>query len=80
MKNERKYYYRFLCSTVLTLVATAMFMFVWVSFVRVNNQTNALMGYGNLGMAGLIYALLYVFTGFKLKAFKIGVERKGIWD
>ena len=76
MKNERKYYYRFLCSTVLTLVATAMFMFVWVSFVRVNNQTNALMGYGNLGMAGLIYALLYVFTGFKLKAFKIGVERK----
>lgn len=76
MKNERKYYYRFLCSIVLTLAATAMFMFVWVLFVRVNNQTNALMGYGNLGMAVFIYAMLYAFTGFKLEAFKIGVERK----
>ena len=76
MKTEARYYYRFLCSIVLTALATAMFFFVWVRFVRVNNQTNALMGYGNLGMAFGIYLLLYVFIGYKLKAFKIGVERK----
>lgn len=76
MKTEARYYYRFICGIVLTALATAMFFFVWVRFVRVNNQTNALMGYGNLGMAFGIYLLLYVFIGYKLKAFKIGVERK----
>lgn len=76
MKSEGKYYYRFLCSVLLTLIATGMFFFIWIRFVNVNNQTKSLMGYGNLGMASIIYALLYAFIGYKFRAFKIGVERK----
>ena len=76
MKREGKYYYRFLCGCILTAIATGMFFYVWIRFVSVNNQTNALLGYGNLGMAILIYALVYAYLGLKLRAFKIGVERK----
>ena len=74
--NEGKYYYRFVCSVILCAVATAMFYYVWVTFVKVNNQTNALMGYGNLGMATIIYILLYCVCAHGFRGFRIGVERK----
>lgn len=76
VQSEKKYYYRFLCSIILCLVATGMFYYVWVTFVRVNNQTNALTGYGNLGMATIIYILLYWFAARGFRGFRIGVERK----
>jgi exopolysaccharide biosynthesis polyprenyl glycosylphosphotransferase len=76
MKNEQKYYYRFACSLVLSIISIGFFFFVWFRFVRVNNQTMHLLGIGNLGMAMLIYGLLYCFIALKLRAFKIGVYRK----
>lgn len=61
---------------VLTIIATAMFFFVWVRFVRHNNQTGNLMGLGNLLMSAGIYFVLYYIIGKGLKAFRIGVDRK----
>lgn len=76
LKSEKKYYYRFACSILLTLMAAGMFFFVWYRFVKANNQTSHLLGLGNLGMAIALYALLYFFAARKLRAFKIGVDRK----
>ena len=75
-KIEGKYYYRAACAVVLSALAVGMFFFVWVRFVSVNNQTHALMGKGNLGMAAGLYLLLYVIFSRTVRAFKIGVERK----
>ncbi len=71
-----KYYYRAICAFILTVIATVIFFYVWKEFVAQNNQTNALTGYGNLGMAFIIYFQLYGFISHKLHGFKIGVERK----
>ena len=73
---KKKYVYRAVCEGVLTILATLMFAFAWLSFVRVNNQTGALLGMGNISMALIIYFLLFIFIGRWLNAFKIGVERK----
>ena len=75
-KDELKYVYRRICTILLTSLATAMFLFVWVSFVKVNNQTGHLMGKGNIGMASGIYAITFLLIGYWLHAFKIGVVRK----
>ena len=74
-KYEMKYYYRFLCGAIYTIVATTFFAFTWLMFVTVHNQTNHLLGYGNLGMAIIIYIILYIYFGYQFRAFKIGVER-----
>ena len=71
-----KYIYRFVCSIIMVLLSTASFAFVWISFVRVNNQTGHLMGLGNILMALGIYAFMFSIIGKWLNAFKIGVERK----
>ena len=76
LHTEKKYYYRFVCSVILCIIAAVMFYVVWIRFVSVNNQTHALTGYGNIGMAVIIYALLYFFTATQLHGFKIGVDRK----
>ena len=75
-KMETKYYFRFACAALLVLLATGMFFFVWIRFVRFNNQTGSLMGLGNLLMAAGIYFVLYHIIGKALKAFRIGVDRK----
>ncbi len=75
-KIQRRYIYRFLCTGLLCLIATGMFMFVWYEFVHKNNNTGYLLGLGNLGMAGGIYVTLYYIVGKGLRAFKIGVDRK----
>lgn len=77
-KGEGKYIYRRFCALIFTAVATAMFMFVWHRFVKVNNYTGSLLGKGNLGMALIIYAMLFVFVGIGLHAYKIGVDRKSM--
>ena len=60
---------------ILVLLASLMFLYVWINFVKVNNQTGHLMGLGNIGMTLIIYAALFIFFGHGLHAFKIGVER-----
>lgn len=74
-KIEWKYVYRFACAIALTMIASSIFFCFWWTFVRINNQTGHLTGYGNLSMAGSIYILLYVLVGRWVRAFKIGVER-----
>ena len=71
-----KYYYRFVCTIFLTGLATAAFAHVWINFVSVNNQTGSLMGMGNIAMAILAYAGIFILIGRWLHAFYIGVERK----
>ena len=73
---KNKYVYRWVCMVALSLIATGMFIWVWIGFVRYNNQTGSLMGKGNLLMSFGIYFLLYHIIGKALKAFRIGVDRK----
>ena len=75
-KDDLKYAYRRFCTVLLASVATILFLFVWIRFVKVNNQTGHLMGLGNIGMAAGIYAITFMMVGYGLHAFKIGVVRK----
>lgn len=75
-KGNGKYVYRRLCAVILVIIATIMFSYAWISFVKVNNQTGHLMGAGNIGMSVIIYILVFSLVGYGLHAFKIGVERK----
>lgn len=77
-RGEGKYIYRRVCALILTAVATAMFAFVWLRFVKENNITGHLLGKGNIGMATIIYVILFIVVGNGLHAFKIGVERKAM--
>lgn len=74
--SHLKYIYRSICSIIFTVLASGSFAFVWFEFVKVNNQTGHLTGYGNLMMALLLYIALFVETSKWLHAFKIGVERR----
>lgn len=71
-----RYIYRGVCDVVITAIAAAMFLFVWINYVYDNNHTGYLLGIGNVGMALIVYMLLFVIFGRFLKAFSIGVERK----
>ncbi len=73
---ETKYIYRDICALIFTAIASAFFFYNWYGFVSVHNQTGSLLGYGNLGMALILYAGTYFLIGKWLHAFKIGVERK----
>ena len=73
--GSSKYVFRGFCAVILTLVAEALFFVFWFNFVQENNWTGHLLGLGNLGMAMIIYFILYVVIGKGLHAFKIGVER-----
>lgn len=77
-KGEGKYLYRRICALIMTAVATAMFMFVWLRFVRKHNNTGFLLGKGNLGMAMGLYFTIFALAGICLHAYKIGVERKAM--
>ena len=68
--------YRFICTSIMALISVASFAYVWLSYVSVHNNTGYLLGYGNIGMALMIYCILFVMAGRWLHAFKIGVERK----
>ena len=72
----KKQAYRFFCTCIMTLITMASFAYVWLSYVRIHNNTGSLLGYGNIGMSLMIYSVLFVMSGRWLHAFKIGVERK----
>lgn len=71
-----RYLYRFICAVIMVLLSTSSFAYVWINFVRVNNQTGHLTGLGNIMMALGIYTFMFIIIGKWLNAFKIGVERK----
>lgn len=71
-----RYFYRGLCTIILTAMALAMFLVIWINYVKDNNHTGFLSGIGNIGLASLIYVFLFLMNGRFLKAFQIGVERK----
>ncbi|WP_373132245.1 sugar transferase [Ruminococcus sp. Marseille-P328] len=75
-RSEEKYYYRYCCATILTILAAISFFFTWYNFVKKYNTTGYLTGRGNLGMAVIIYGILFIVMGKYLRAFKIGVDRK----
>ena len=49
---------------------------MWLAFARAHNQTGHLLGYGNLGMAIILYFVIFVEAAKSLGAFKIGIVRK----
>jgi len=71
-----RYFYRGLCTLILTAFALAMFLVIWIDYVKDNNHTGFLSGIGNIGLASIIYVVLFLMNGRFLKAFQIGVERK----
>ncbi|WP_027209452.1 sugar transferase [Butyrivibrio hungatei] len=73
---QKRYIYRFICTALLCILATGMFLVAWYNFVFENNHTGNLLGTGNLGMAIGIYFVLYYFIGRSLRVFRIGVDRK----
>lgn len=73
---EPKYLYRNVCSTVITLICCAMFMWVWHRFVKDHNNTGWLLGYGNQMMSLLINLGLTVFCFRAQGAYSIGVVHR----
>ena len=74
-KPRLRYLYRNICAIILTLVALAMFLVIWCTFVTTNNHTGYLLGIGNIALSSILYILLFAINGKFLRAFKIGVER-----
>lgn len=72
----KKQVYRFICTFLMLLISVASFAYVWLSYVSEHNNTGYLLGFGNIGMALIIYIVLFELSGRWLRAFKIGVERK----
>ena len=71
-----RYIYRGICAILLTTLATASFLWVWIDFVQnVVNRTGYLLGKGNIAMSAIIYLLMFVILGRFFKCFSIGVER-----
>ena len=73
--TEKKYLFRGICTIILTAIAAGTFFYVWHGFVEDYNNTDRLLGYGNLSMVVIIYVLLYLLVGKGLRAFNIGKER-----
>lgn len=71
-QSELKYYYRYSCMALLTMLATISFVGVWYCFM----DNGRLIGWENLGMYAGIYFILFIIMGRYLRAFKIGVDRK----
>ena len=76
-KIEWKHFYRGFCAFLFISLSTGIFSFCWIDFVRENNQTGHLLGLGNIAMAILLYAGIFLFIGKMIGAFRIGGgERK----
>lgn len=74
--TQCKYYYRYVCTIILTAISTSIFGVVWYNFVEDHNVTGHLLGMGNLGMSIGIYIIMFLLMGTYLRGFKIGVDRK----
>ena len=55
-----RYFYRGLCTLILTAFALAMFLVIWIDYVKDNNHTGFLSGIGNIGLASIIYVVLFL--------------------
>ena len=78
-KNQKpsfRYIFRGFCAVTLLAVALSMFLIVWIDYVSMDNHTGYLLGLGNMGLATVIYIILFVVFGKFFRAFSIGVERK----
>ena len=75
-RATEKFIYRTICELLLTILATLGFAYAWYRFVYENNQTGHLLGLGNLGMAFIIYCIIFVILCKWMGAFRIGIERK----
>ena len=78
MKRNQFYknIYITICMFIMIFLSTFMFYTVWLEFVIENNQTGHLTGLGNLGMAIIIYALLYTIIGNWIQTFSLDAGRK----
>ena len=72
----RKPVFRLISASIMAMIAVVSFAFVWQKYIRDHNNTGHLLGYGNIGMALIIYYVLFVLSGSWFHAFKIGVERR----
>ena len=71
-----RYIYRGICAVLLTALSTLSFMLVWLDYViNQNNNTDRLLGKGNIAMSAIIYILMFIIFGRFFRAFSIGVER-----
>ena len=70
-----RYIYRGICALILTVLATASFIYVWIDYVQHTNRTGYLLGKGNIAMSAIIYILMFIIFGRFFHAFSIGVER-----
>lgn len=70
-----RYIYRGICTGIILFTALTLFLCIWLLFIFEHNHTGYLLGLGNLGMASILYVVVFAFFGNFLKAFKIGVER-----
>ena len=73
---KKRYLYRGICAVLITALVSLSFFEVWFPFVRVNNQTGHLTGIGNLLMAVIIYAVVFIVFMHSLGGFKIGINRR----
>lgn len=78
MKRNQFYknIYITICMFIMIFLSTFMFYSVWLEFVIENNQTGHLTGLGNLGMAVIIYTLLYTIIGNWIQTFSLDAGRK----
>lgn len=75
-KIQGKYVYRGMCQAILTVVSTFIFYIHWSNFIYIHYELGHLSRISNVWIALLVYAIVFVFVGRWLKAFRIGVERK----
>ena len=50
-----RYFYRGLCTVILTAISLAMFLAVWINYVTHHDHTGFLSGKGNIGLAAILY-------------------------
>ena len=60
-KPSFRYIFRGFCAVTLLAVALSMFLIVWIDYVSMDNHTGYLLGLGNMGLATVIYIILFFF-------------------
>lgn len=73
--DQRRSTFRAISSTLIVILTTLPFMWIWFQFVSENNITGHLLGKGNLFMAIGIYAILIIAFFHFFGAFRIGTNR-----
>ena len=74
--RHNRYFFRLVCTALLTFFCTLTFSLLWRRFVSNFLEKRLLLGVGNTGLACIIYIFTFLIIGNFVHAFKIGVERK----